>query len=119
MNQKEASRPEILEASHLQKGAFECPPILTRGQIPPQVLSRQPIPPAEPCSDPTTDHCLSKSELARFLGISTRSLDRINAEGWLPAPDFVLGRSPRWSPWTVRKWLRSKPKLRGRGGRHG
>ena len=53
--------------------------------------------------------CFDKKGFARFLGLSVRSLDRINAEGRLPAPDFVLGRSARWSPWTVRKWLQSRP----------
>src|SRR5271165_1011826 len=60
--------------------------------------------------------CFDKKGFARFLGLSVRSLDRINAEGRLPAPDFVLGRSARWSPWTVRKWLQSRPRLPGRKG---
>ena len=65
---------------------------------------------------PETDRCYSKQELARFLGLSVRSLDRANAAGLLPAPDLVVGRSPRWSPETVRKWLKSRPRLPGRKG---
>ena len=58
--------------------------------------------------------CYSKSDLARFLGISIRSVDRANAAGLLPAADLVVGRSPRWSPQTIERWLRSKPRLPGR-----
>jgi len=62
------------------------------------------------------DHCVGKAELARYLGISTRTLDRANAMGLLPKPDLVVGRSPRWSPDTIKRWLRARPKLPGRGG---
>jgi hypothetical protein len=60
--------------------------------------------------------CMNKRELARFLGLSIRSLDRASALGLLPCPDLVAGRSPRWSPETVSKWLRSRPRLPGRKG---
>jgi hypothetical protein len=63
---------------------------------------------------PTT--CVDKRGLARFLGLSVRSLDRANALGLLPAPDLVVGRSPRWSPDTVSRWLRTRPRLPGRKG---
>jgi hypothetical protein len=58
--------------------------------------------------------CLDKRGLARFLGLSIRSLDRANAFGLLPCPDLVVGRSPRWSPDTISKWLRTRPRLPGR-----
>lgn len=60
--------------------------------------------------------CFDKQGLARFLGLSVRSLDRANAMGLLPCPDLVCGRSPRWSPSTIEKWLRTKPRLPGRKG---
>jgi hypothetical protein len=60
--------------------------------------------------------CLDKRGLARFLGLSVRSLDRANALGLLPAPDLVVGRSPRWSPDTILRWLRTRPRLPGRKG---
>ena len=63
--------------------------------------------------------CFDKAGLARFLGLSVRSLDRANAMGLLPCPDLVCGRSPRWSPSTIAKWLKTRPKLPGRGGHHG
>jgi hypothetical protein len=60
--------------------------------------------------------CLGKQGFARFLGISVRSLDRANAVGLLPEPDLRVGRSPRWSPETVTRWLRTRPYLPGRKG---
>jgi hypothetical protein len=30
---------------------------------------------------------------------------------------LLVGRSPRWSPVTIEKWLRTRPKLPGRGAR--
>jgi hypothetical protein len=65
---------------------------------------------------PTPTSCVDKRGLARFLGLSVRSLDRANALGLLPCPDLVVGRSPRWSPETVSKWLRTRPRLPGRKG---
>jgi hypothetical protein len=63
--------------------------------------------------------CFDKKRLARFLGISVRSLDRANAMGLLPSPDLVVGPSPRWSPETISRWLRTRPKLPGRGRKGG
>jgi predicted DNA-binding transcriptional regulator AlpA len=60
--------------------------------------------------------CMGKRGLARFLGLSVRSLDRASAMGLLPRPDLIVGRSPRWSPDTITKWLRTHPRLPGRKG---
>jgi hypothetical protein len=60
--------------------------------------------------------CLDKAGLARFLNLSVRSLDRANAMGMLPHPDLVCGRSPRWSPDTIARWLKTRPRLPGRKG---
>jgi hypothetical protein len=65
---------------------------------------------------PAPTSCVDKCGLARFLGVSVRSLDRANALGLLPCPDLVVGRSPRWSTETVSKWLRTRPRLPGRKG---
>jgi hypothetical protein len=88
---------------------------------------------AAPCPDPevtsTADPKVSltdedavarlfdKRRLAHYLGLSIRSLDRAAAMGLLPAPDLVVGRSPRWSPETITRWLKTRPRLQGRGGR--
>ena|SRR5271157_990590 len=99
-----------------------------RGQPPPdcRLSKEQAAPstapaPVQPTHDAAPTTCLSKRGLAEYLGVSTRTLDRSIAMGLLPKPDLVVGRSPRWSPETVRKWLRARPTLpgRGRGGRRG
>jgi hypothetical protein len=76
-----------------------------------QILSKVPT-----ADETVVAACFDKSGLARYLGLSVRSLDRANAAGLLPAPDLVVGRSPRWSPQTVATWLRSRPRLPGRKG---
>ncbi len=63
-----------------------------------------------------TARCFTKKTLADHLMMSVRSLDRANALGLLPCPDLVVGRSPRWSPDTVQRWLRTRPRLPGRNG---
>ena len=74
--------------------------------------------PVQPTQE-APDRCLDKRGLGRFLGISVRTLDRAIATGLLPPPDLVVGRSPRWSPDTIKVGSRARPKLPGRGGRHG
>lgn len=60
--------------------------------------------------------CFTWKTLAQHLSYSVRSLTRANAMGLLPVHDLVVGRSPRWSPQTIEKWLRTKPRLPGRKG---
>jgi hypothetical protein len=61
--------------------------------------------------------CYDKPSLCRYLRISTRTWDRLAAAGLTPAPDLVISRSARWSPETIARWLKSKPRLRGRASR--
>jgi hypothetical protein len=61
--------------------------------------------------------CFTKKSLCEWLSISTRSWDRLAAQGMVPAPDLVVGSSARWSRDTITRWLRSKPRLPGRGKR--
>ena len=58
--------------------------------------------------------CYTKATLAAFLELSVRSLDRADAAGLLPAPDLIAGRSPRWTPTTIERWLKNHPRLPGR-----
>jgi hypothetical protein len=88
----------------------------------PTSLATSPDSPAisrKPATDHKTDGMLDKARLAAYLGLSYRSLDRCLAVGVLPAPDLTIGRSPRWLATTIEKWLKSRPRLpgRGRGGR--
>jgi hypothetical protein len=62
--------------------------------------------------------CFTTRTLCQWLGISIRSWTRAAALGLTPAPDLVVGRSPRWSPSTIKRWLKTHPKLPGRGGHH-
>jgi len=66
---------------------------------------------------PREEVCFTKKTLSEWLHISTRSLDRAIAAGVIPAPDLTVGRSPRWSEQTIAAFLKTKPRLPGRGGR--
>jgi hypothetical protein len=73
---------------------------------------------ATPSTDTVTDDalaCITKRKLAALLMISVRSLDRAIAEGVVPEPDLWIGPSPRWTGRTISRWLRTRPKLPGRG----
>ncbi len=75
---------------------------------------------AEVCSVPQTEPVFfTKKTLCRLIQISERSWSRAAAAGLTPPPDLVVGREARWSPDTIKKWLRTHPKLPGRGGRRG
>ena len=39
------------------------------------------------------------------LNCSRRVVERLRSSGRLPAPDLLLGRSPRWKAETVERWL--------------
>jgi hypothetical protein len=88
-----------------------------RGQGPPaHDASRDPSNgSASPSRDQMSLACFDKAGLAEFLSLSYRSLDRCAAAGLLPTPDLTIGRSPRWTYETILKWLRTKPRLPGRG----
>ena len=56
---------------------------------------------------------LDGDDLAESLGLSRREVDRMRSVGEIPAPDVILGRSPRWNPETVRQAIVAMAK-RGR-----
>jgi predicted DNA-binding transcriptional regulator AlpA len=112
-NSRAKSNPNALEILSSWEGRGK----LRQESIP---SPNTPAPSSEVNSVDETDEaalavCFDKQGLARFLGLSVRSLDRANAMGLLPCPDLVCGRSPRWSPSTIEKWLRTRPRLPGRG----
>jgi hypothetical protein len=43
--------------------------------------------------------------VTRSLGMSRRTLERLRASGRFPAPDFWIGRSPRWKRETLVNWI--------------
>jgi|SRR5208337_515313 len=79
-----------------------------------------PIPPpipAGPCSDATTDPVFyTRKTLCRLIQVSERTWSRAAAQGLTPQPDILIGREARWSPSTIQRWLRSKPRFPGRRG---
>jgi hypothetical protein len=95
-----------------------------RGQAPDdQALTRDAAPRSanrdsvKATGDAEAPVCFTVQSLCRHLSISTRSWTRAAALGLTPRPDLVVGRSARWSPSTIDRWLKSQPKLPGRGGR--
>jgi hypothetical protein len=52
--------------------------------------------------------------LAKHCACSVKSLTRARAMGLLLEPTLMIGRSPRFSPEAVRRWLLTRPKLPGR-----
>ncbi len=54
---------------------------------------------------------LTREDLCAVLRCGTATLDRLRAAGRLPRPDLRIGRSPRWRPETIRRWIEE-------GGRH-
>lgn len=40
---------------------------------------------------------LTKKEVAKILGISTKTVERNSKKGILPSPAYVGERSPRWN----------------------
>jgi excisionase family DNA binding protein len=56
---------------------------------------------------------LPKSEVAKLLGISPRSLYRLVADGKFPAP-IKLGQLSRWRQSDVQQWIVSQSAQTGR-----
>jgi excisionase family DNA binding protein len=57
---------------------------------------------AQPSSQP---RLLSTTDVAEFLSISRRTLERMLSAGEFPAPDKRIGRMSRWRPETVDNWI--------------
>jgi len=49
--------------------------------------------------------CYRKPQLAKMLGVSTRTLDRREAEGRGVPGKFLLGSTALWDAMTVDQWL--------------
>jgi len=48
---------------------------------------------------------LSLGEIAAYLGVGRRTVERWRAGGVLPKPDLERGRVKRWKPSTLASWL--------------
>lgn len=53
---------------------------------------------------------LSKMDVASYLGLTTRTIDRWRKEAWrnFPHPRYVAGR-PRWNIKDVDAWMEKQP----------
>lgn len=56
---------------------------------------------------PAVSPMLSPADLARWLSISRRSLDRLRSQGRLPLPDIHVGKIVRWRFETVNRYFDS------------
>ena len=57
-------------------------------------------------SEPTTfDPLLSIGDLAKFLNVGRRTLERMIAGGEFPKSDIRIGKMPRWNRMTVAAWI--------------
>jgi hypothetical protein len=45
------------------------------------------------------------ADLSYRLDCDERTIRRLRAAGSLPPPDLKIGRSPRWRPETIRRWI--------------
>lgn len=65
--------------------------------------------PASPAATPAAPEGLAPllrpRAVARVLGISTRTLERLLSGGRFPAPDLRIGRATLWRPASVRAWI--------------
>jgi hypothetical protein len=48
---------------------------------------------------------LNFDDITTFLSCGLRTVERWKAAGKLPKPDLMIGRSPRWKPETIRRWV--------------
>lgn len=60
---------------------------------------------------------LDITEAAKRLGVRPGTVTRYRSWRVFPAPDVMLGRSPRWSPETLDLWQASRPGKGVGGGR--
>lgn len=52
------------------------------------------------------DALLSLDDLAQLLGVAKRTLHHWRANGQLPDPDLVVGKTIRWWRSTITRWIR-------------
>jgi predicted DNA-binding transcriptional regulator AlpA len=48
---------------------------------------------------------LSTDALAGALSCGRRTVERLRADGRLPKPDLFVGKMPRWTAETIRRWI--------------
>lgn len=51
---------------------------------------------------------MSIADIARHLGVSTRTVKRWRADGEVPDPDFENRGVVRWRPSTIEAWIKKR-----------
>jgi hypothetical protein len=70
-----------------------------------------PLPPADPPPAPGPENpagiepSLNTDDFCRVIKCGRATFDRMRSAGKIPRPDHYVGRSPRWRPTTVRRFL--------------
>jgi excisionase family DNA binding protein len=54
--------------------------------------------------DPRVDRLWSIDDVATYLNVSRRGVERLKSAGRLPQPIVVIGRLPRWQSEDIRRW---------------
>jgi predicted DNA-binding transcriptional regulator AlpA len=60
--------------------------------------------PAAPV-EPLPRLALRLDEVAKCLGVSRRTLERVRSGGGFPRPDLHIGKAPLWRLETLRAWI--------------
>jgi excisionase family DNA binding protein len=63
----------------------------------------EPDPRPEPFGFP--DRLWSIDDVAKYLNVSRRGVERLKSSGKLPRPALTIGRLPRWRPEVIREWI--------------
>jgi excisionase family DNA binding protein len=61
-------------------------------------------PPASRIAAPSSGRLWGIDDIAAYLAVSRRGVERLISAGRLPAPCVRVGRLPRWRPETIREW---------------
>jgi len=54
---------------------------------------------------PGIEPLLGIDDLAAILRCSRRLVERMRSAGKVPKPDLQVGKCPRWTPATIRRWI--------------
>jgi excisionase family DNA binding protein len=68
-------------------------------------MSRPTRPPDAPPEAAPPDRLWSIDDLAAYLNVSRRAVERLKSAGRLPRPVVIGRRCPRWSPEAIREWI--------------
>ena len=65
-------------------------------------------PDSQPVKQPVIEPMLTMADIAAITKTSERTIRQWRAQGYLPSPDLVHGRTVRWQNATIVNWLRDQ-----------